>query len=103
MQTKTEKAYTFHADPGHAWLAVPIADLRALGVERSISPYSYVNCINIVGCMVYLEEDLDAGTFITAAKLAGWVLDISHQQGGGFIRDLDQFPAADGWRERAYA
>ena len=101
MQTKTEKAYTFHADPGHAWLEVPIAHLKALGVERSISPYSYLSTRFGV-TVAYLEEDLDAGTFITAAKLAGWVLDISHQQGGGFIRDLDQFPAADGWSERAY-
>jgi hypothetical protein len=57
MQT----TFNFYSDPGHGWVKVPIALLRELYIERKISKYSYVNNGN-----AYLEEDCDAGTFISA-------------------------------------
>ena len=53
--------YTFHNDPGHAWLCVPIQELAQLGVVNQISGYSYLN-----GNNAYLEEDCDAGVFLKA-------------------------------------
>ena len=58
---------TFHTDPGHGWLEVPIAMLKELGIHKDISPYSYRR-----GQNAYLEEDVDAGKFMRAAKEAGW-------------------------------
>ena len=62
---------TFHTDPGHGWLEVPRQVLDELGIAAKITLYSYQHENN-----VYLEEDLDAGTFIDAAKAAGMKLDI---------------------------
>jgi hypothetical protein len=50
---------TFYSDPGHAWLKVDIADLVDLGLERSITAYSFRR-----GSSIFLEEDLDATVFI---------------------------------------
>ena len=55
------KTYIFHADPGHAWLAVKASELINLGIADKISSYSYVK-----GGTVYLEEDCDATAFILA-------------------------------------
>ena len=51
--------FTFHTDPGHGWLEVPAADVRALGVK--VSRYSYRSRD---GRTVYLEEDCDAPAFV---------------------------------------
>ena len=53
------KPYTFWADPGHGWLAVPAAEIKALGIKPS--GYSYR-----AGGFVYLEEDCDLGLFMRA-------------------------------------
>lgn len=55
----------FYADPGHAWLAVPLNALEDLKIAEDISQYSYQSKS---GDVVYLEEDMDAGTFIRAFK-----------------------------------
>ena len=53
--------FTFHEDPGHGWLEVPVADLVKVGLTLDdISPYSFISGS---GRSVYLEEDLDAGVF----------------------------------------
>ena len=55
------KAYTFHIDPGHAWLEVPYEEIVLFGLEDKISSYSrqtFDTC--------FLEEDCDAPLFITA-------------------------------------
>jgi len=56
---KMSESYTFHSDPGHGWLAVPIDEVTQLGL--AISNYSYTD-----GATVYLEEDLDATAFLNA-------------------------------------
>jgi len=68
MKTKT---YKFIDDPGHAWLSVPICDIKKLNIADKISEYSFVS-----PARVYLEEDCDAGVFIDAAKAAGWNIQI---------------------------
>jgi hypothetical protein len=55
-----------HSDPGHAWLAVKLSEIKMLGIESSISGYSYVK-----GKTAYLEEDCDAGKFIQAMRAKG--------------------------------
>lgn len=52
--------FNFWNDPGHGWLQVSDADLRALGLTRAdFSKYSYAR-----NDQVYLEEDCDASKFI---------------------------------------
>jgi len=58
--------YTFYSDPGHGWIAVPRAELVALGIDGQITSYSYQK-----GDMVYLEEDCDYATFANAKEQAG--------------------------------
>jgi hypothetical protein len=54
------------SDPGHGWLEVPVSDLIRLGISRKISQYSFRK-----GQMAYLEEDMDAGTYLEALDAAG--------------------------------
>lgn len=56
--------YTMYADPGHAWLKVPKARIQTLGLK--ITSYSYER-----NEWAYLEEDVDAPTFIKAAQALG--------------------------------
>jgi hypothetical protein len=55
--------YDFYADPGHGWLKVKKKELYDLGITDKITKCSYIR-----GTDVYLEEDLDAQTFIDAKK-----------------------------------
>ena len=61
------KKYRFIADSGHAWLEVPIEELKTLGIADKISTYSYMN-----NGMAYLEEDCDAPVFAAAKKWEKW-------------------------------
>jgi hypothetical protein len=52
--------FTFHTDPSHGWLEVPVTELlKALLTPGNFSAYSYQQ-----GNVVYLEEDCDAPVFI---------------------------------------
>lgn len=54
------KTFTFYSDPGHAWLAVSIEDVYAVGLDPdNFSQYSYRN----MG-FLFLEEDCDAEIFL---------------------------------------
>lgn len=55
--------FTYHEDPGHAWLAVPFTLLHELAIAESITPYSYVSRDRRTA---YLEEDCDATVFVFA-------------------------------------
>ena len=65
MTTYLEKIETtpcvWNADAGHAWLEVPMQYLKDLNILDKITDYSYKS---IDGTKAYLEEDLDAGTYI---------------------------------------
>lgn len=52
--------FRFFIDPGHAWLEVPIQLLLSTGCAPLISEFSYMR-----NGYVYLEEDLDASTFLS--------------------------------------
>ena len=53
--------YTFHEDPGHGWLEVPIKEIRDLDIADQISSYSYLN-----NGHVYLKEDCDLTKYLFA-------------------------------------
>lgn len=56
--------FTFHEDPGHGWLEVTNCDLLALHFRpRDFTQYSYRS-----GNRFFLEEDLDAGAFLSKAR-----------------------------------
>jgi len=57
--------FIFHEDPGHAWLEVPLDALDMLGISKGITSFSYMSCGK-----AYLEEDVDAITFIKAWLLS---------------------------------
>ena len=57
------KTYIIYEDPGHAWVAVPMDHLIALGVADKITDYSY-----LLAGTAYLEEDCDLGVFVLAYK-----------------------------------
>lgn len=52
---------TFYEDSGHGWLEVPIEMCRRYGLQGKITGFSYCK-----GSNLYLEEDVDASTFINA-------------------------------------
>ena len=65
----------YYADPGHGWVAVKRRMLEDLGITDQITPYSFQK-----GKTVYLEEDQDLGTLLTAldSKLIGVRLKEKH-------------------------
>lgn len=57
-----QEVYTYHTDPGHGWLEVPVGDVLALDLTPGMfSPYSYRK-----GSFLFLEEDCDAELFMVA-------------------------------------
>lgn len=61
------RTFTVIADPGHAWLKVPIEAVRAVGLsEGHFSPYSYRRATYAGALTLYLEEDCDAAIFCEA-------------------------------------
>ena len=81
--------YTFHSDPSHAWLAVPLQEFLDSGAE--VSRYSYYAKSRD---MVFLEEDLDAYRFLKAKGLIGEdgqptiMIEEQHTDSLSFIRCL---------------
>lgn len=55
--------YQLIEDPGHAWLGVPVKELKELGIAHKISAYSYLDPVNKIA---WLEEDLDLARFAVA-------------------------------------
>ena len=51
------RTYTYLSDPGHGWLIVPLADVRAAGFRPS--EFSFYQ-----GSLAYLEEDADMPAFL---------------------------------------
>lgn len=52
------RKFNCYADPGHAWLKVPMKLLAVLGIGDEITPFSYMR-----GDYAYLEEDCDVTRF----------------------------------------
>lgn len=60
---KQPNRYAFISTPGHGYLKVKRAELKRLGIEDKITAFSF---ISPKGQTVYLEEDVDLGTFLDA-------------------------------------
>ena len=73
MTTKEKRTLKFISDPGHGWLSVSLKDLKALDLIDKITSYSYITTTR-----AYLEEDVDASTFLKKAKGDGWEIKEKH-------------------------
>lgn len=58
------RPFKVYNDTQHGWIAVKRILLKNLGIFNKITPFSYQR-----GQTVYLEEDLDAATFIKAYEV----------------------------------
>jgi hypothetical protein len=77
-----------YADPQHGWLKVKRILLIQLKIEHKITSCSYQR-----GDWVYLEEDVDAGTFIEAFKATGKTVEFRahHTNRSSRLRNYDCF------------
>jgi len=84
------QTFTFYADAGHGWLAVPRALLSDLGIADEISEYSRQRLDH-----VYLEEDCDLRTFTRAMGAAGREFKTleTYSPGDSFVRALPSYRA----------
>jgi hypothetical protein len=85
------RKFDFHTDAGHGWLKVHSKDLHDIGLSvADFSAYSYRD-----GAWLYLEEDLDAGTFIKQWEATRGEFEVRHLDDGydSPIRDLDRLPS----------
>ena len=57
----------FYADPGHGWLRVPTSLIKRLNLTKEITGLSYISPSKKY---MYLEEDVDMGTFLEAYGLS---------------------------------
>lgn len=87
-ESKPLGTYEYHTDPGHGWLKVPMKEIEELGLK--ITEFSYQD-----GDFGYLEEDLDAGTFMRAYK-EKYGTDpehtTHHSDNWSHIREMRRFP-----------
>lgn len=78
--------FTFHTDPGHGWLEVPIPTLIKVGLAPSdFSSYSFQQ-----GHTVYLEEDCDATVFLSTYErvIGPFTLQEKHSDYDSWVRRL---------------
>lgn len=80
------KPLQWFADPGHAWLRVPRAELAHYGIAHEISMYSYQR-----GDYVYLEEDCDASVYLKAAGVSVRSVPEQHTDNDSAIRRYDRY------------
>jgi len=60
------RQFRFVSDPSHGYLRVKLDDLVKYGVDKKISGFSFAS-----DRFAFLEEDLDAMTFLNAVKEFG--------------------------------
>lgn len=95
--------YIKHDDPGHGWLAVPVADLKELGIEDHISPYSYLSRDRQTA---FLEEDCDFSIFIEAYENKfGKVPEYRnvHTNADSFVRSLRSYDGSVDYKKHLNA
>ena len=100
---RTLARYRYLQDPGHGWIRVPRAELDALGIASQVSKYSYQQ-----GGWVYLEEDCDAGLWISARNAAGYPVSPAdlieeHTDSDSLIRSFDSYRPTPGLRAQTMA
>ena len=78
--------YTYHQDPGHGWIEVPLVEVARLRLNPS--RYSYRQSER-----VFLEEDKDGSDWAKAKKDAGEPFNLkdAHVNYDSFIRTLPRF------------
>jgi hypothetical protein len=78
----------FYSDPGHGWAAVKRKLLDELAITDKITYFSYQR-----GATVYLEEDCDLSTLITAVKARGDTIEFVEKSSNKYssIRSYDHF------------
>ena len=78
----------FYSDPGHGWGAVKRQVIEELGISEKISAFSYQK-----GHTVYLEEDCDLPTLVTALACRGETISYveKHSDARSPIRCYDRF------------
>lgn len=88
MPMDVNSSYAHYQDSGHGWLEVPTRELKAMGLESRITPYSYLNKDK-----AYLEEDLDAGTFLDMRGLLQTPFSVlsKYLDGSCYIRDFPHY------------
>ena len=59
----------YYQDPGHGWVKIHLDKLKALGIDKDISYFSYTR-----GSHAYLEEDCDLSKLIKACEDQGIIL-----------------------------
>ena len=59
----------FYQDPGHGWVKIHLDKLKALGIDKDISYFSYTR-----GAYAYLEEDCDLARLSKACEDQGIIL-----------------------------
>ena len=81
----------FYADPGHGWGAVKRKVLNDLGIANKITGYSYQK-----GKTVYLEEDCDLSTLVTALAVKGETVQYIEKHTNKYspIRSYDSYKPA---------
>lgn len=62
----TTRTFNYYADPGHAWVKVPIKYLKAIGIWAKVSGCSYIR-----NTSAYLEEDCDVSLLVNTLKANG--------------------------------
>ena len=80
----------FYADPGHGWGAVKRQKLYELGIADKITAFSYQK-----GGTVYLEEDCDLATLVTALALKGETVEYKEKHTNKYspIRSYNRYKA----------
>ena len=99
MRTETGFRFTWHADPGHSWLCVPLELLRDLAIQDQISPFGDTG-----KGVVHLEEDCDAPLFLTAFRkqFPDFTIETTevHTNDEIWIRRLPPYQATNGRKTR---
>lgn len=86
--------FTFHTDPAHGWIEVPLDTLiNKLTTKQglAISTFSYFSNQNK---LVYLEEDCDASIFLDVVGADYTDLHYKHTDNDSFIRNLPSFQSS---------
>ena len=87
--------YSFYSDPSHGWIKVPVSKIKKLGIQNQISSFSYLDHKRNY---VFLEEDSDAGKFITAMKNIGKAVtfrNMRQSEKRSKIRSYDSYDAKE--------
>jgi hypothetical protein len=89
MKTMT---LNYYQDSGHGWVKIRLDKLKALGIDKDISYFSYTR-----GSHAYLEEDCDLSRLYKACEDKGIVLKLRehHSNRDSKIRNYQSYYYGD--------